>query len=297
MTVPKAKETSGAHASVDEKDQPSGWIDHLFTGIPMTWPRVVVFAVVAGVVTAVLNLVPALADTSATDIAVSYEWWLLFGVIIASNCEKPAEAALKVFVFFLVSQPLVYLVEMPFLGASVWGYYRYWFIATIACLPAGALANTMRRRGVPGTIALVLAVVMLASLVGFYGMKVSYQFPRHLITLIFSVVLIVVLVAEFTRAGKARVVAGVVSAILVAASVAYQIWGIAPSSTSAILPEGEWTATLDGPGTVEVDGDELVYSSSQLGSGTVTCTDANGTTIVFDVGMNGDRIPYANQRE
>ena len=71
MTVAKTKDTSGAHASAGEKCQLSGWIDHLFTGVPMTWARVVTFAVVAGVVTAALNLIPALADTSATDIAVS----------------------------------------------------------------------------------------------------------------------------------------------------------------------------------------------------------------------------------
>jgi hypothetical protein len=262
----------------------------------MGWPVVIVFAIVAGLVTAVLNLIPALADTSATDIAVSYEWWLVFGVIIATNCKGPVEAALKVFVFFLVSQPLVYLVEMPFLGVGVWGYYPYWLGATVACLPAGALANQMRERGALGTVALAMALAMLAVLAGLYAWKAWFAFPRHLVTTAFTVVAMFVLAAEFGRPGKTRLAMFALAVALLVASVAYQVWGVPESSTAAPLPEGTWSAELDGPGSVEVNGDQLVYNTSTLGAGTVTCTDASGRTIVFDVGMDGSRVPYVRQR-
>jgi hypothetical protein len=271
-------------------------LDRLFTGTPMGWPVVIGFAVVAGVATAALNLVPALADTSATDIAVSYEWWLVFGVVIATNCESPLEAALKVFVFFLVSQPLVYLVETPFLGAHVWGYYPYWLGATVACLPAGALANQMRRRGTVGMVALALALAMLAVLAGYYGWKTWYAFPRHLVTVLFTVAAMLALAVEFSRPGKARLAMLALAVALLVASAAYQVWGVPESSTAVPLPEGTWSAVLDGPGSAEVDGSQLVYNTSVLGTGTVTCTDASGRTIVFDVGMDGSRVPYVRQR-
>lgn len=286
----------GVHAAHAQAKEQTGALDHLFMGLPMTWPRVIVFAVVVGAVTAALNLVPALKDTSATDVAVSYEWWLLFGVIVATNCERPVEAGLKTFVFFLVSQPLIYLIEMPFVGPSVWSYLPYWLGATVACLPAGMLANRMRERGILGTIALVMALAMLAFLAGDYGWKAWYLFPRHLFTALFVLVEMVAFAVEFSRPGRARVAMLVVTAALLAASVVYQLRGYPASSNAAVLPEGTWTATLDGPGSVEIEGDQLDYSSNTVGSGTVTCTDADGHTIVFDVGMDGRRVVYIKQR-
>lgn len=286
----------GAHAAHAPSEGQAGPLDRLFTELPMTWPRVIVFAVVVAVITAALNLVPALKDTSATDVAVSYEWWLLFGVIVATNCERPVEAGLKTFVFFLVSQPLIYLIEMPFLGPSVWSYLPYWLGATVACLPAGMLANKMRERGVLGTIALIMALAMLAFLAGDYGWKAWYLFPRHLVTALFILVEMVALAIEFSRPGRARVAMLAVTAVLLVAAVVYQLWGYPASSSAAVLPEGTWTATLDGPGSAEIEGDQLSYSSNTVGSGTVTCTDANGRTIVFDVGMDGRRVVYVNQR-
>ena len=263
----------------------------------MSWPRVIVFAVIVGVVTALLNLIPALKDTSATDIAVSYEWWLLFGVIVATNCERPLEAALKVFVFFLVSQPLVYLVEMPFLGSGVWSYYPYWFRATLLCLPAGALANKMRDRGALGMVALVLALAMLFFSAVDYGLKAWLAFPRHLVSALLSAAVMVVLVAEFARPGKARAAMAVAALALVVASFLYQTSLSAESSCSAVLPDGQWSASLDGPGRVDVSGDELVYYyRTGSAGGTITCTDESGQTVTFDVALNGDQGVDLKQR-
>ena len=96
--------------------------NRVFGGINMTWKKVIIFALITGVYTGLINLVPFLYETSFRDIAVNIEWWVLFGVIIASNCKKPLESGLKIFVFFLISQPMVYLVEMPFLGVGIWSY-------------------------------------------------------------------------------------------------------------------------------------------------------------------------------
>ena len=60
---------------------------------------------------------------------VSFESWIFFTVIIMANCyrqedtkdgsffekiRQPLICAAKVFVFFLISQPLIYLFEVPF---------------------------------------------------------------------------------------------------------------------------------------------------------------------------------------
>ena len=104
-----------------------------FGGIDMTWPKVLIFAVISAVYTAAVNLIPALSDTSLQDIAINPECWLLFAVFIIMNCGTWKEASLKCFVFFLVSQPLIYLIEVPFnsMGWGVFRNYGYWFMIFI----------------------------------------------------------------------------------------------------------------------------------------------------------------------
>ena len=87
-----------------------------FGSLPMTWPVVCVSAAIIGVYVGVINQIPILYDTSFRDIAVSYEWWVLFAVLIVSNCKSAREAGMKCLVFFLISQPIIYLVELPMLG-------------------------------------------------------------------------------------------------------------------------------------------------------------------------------------
>ncbi|MEK5186196.1 hypothetical protein [Solibacillus sp. FSL W7-1324] len=93
-------------------------IKKYFGQFTMTWPRVIFFALFTAVYTALINQVSLLKDTSFQDIAIYVDWWILFAVFIIVNCEKWWEAALKCFVFFLVSQPLIYLIEVPFLTSS-----------------------------------------------------------------------------------------------------------------------------------------------------------------------------------
>lgn len=106
------------------------------------WSRVIILAVITAVYTAVINLMPFLKETSFQDIAISLECWILFAVFIIVNCKNWWEASLKCFVFFLISQPLIYLIEVPFnsLGWRIFQYYKYWFIMTVLTLPGAVVA-------------------------------------------------------------------------------------------------------------------------------------------------------------
>lgn len=109
----------------------------------MGWLAVILFAVVAGAYTGIVGSIPAAEGTSFKDIAISYEWWVIFAVVIASNCTKSWESALKIFVFFLISQPLCFIVEVVF-GLSVdqalYYYCSIWGPATLLALPGGFIA-------------------------------------------------------------------------------------------------------------------------------------------------------------
>ena len=78
----------------------------------MSWKNVILMAIVTAIITAVLKLLPFLNGTSFQDIAINLECWILFAVFIIVNCKNYKDAAIKCFVFFLISQPLIYFTEV-----------------------------------------------------------------------------------------------------------------------------------------------------------------------------------------
>ena len=118
----------------------------LFGGIDLTWPKLIIAAVAAGVFTAAMAIIPGLHYTSFIAVTVSFEVWILLGILIIMNSKSNLDSALKCFVFFLISQPLVYLLQVPFSwqGWGLFKYYRYWFLWTVLCFPMGFIGYYMK---------------------------------------------------------------------------------------------------------------------------------------------------------
>ena len=98
-------------------------IDKLYGGLDMNWLKVILFAVIAGAMTAAFLMMPVFKGTSFERMGVYLEAWIFFAVIIMANCKKPLESAGKTFVFFLVSQPLIYLIQVLF-SSPGWYLFR-----------------------------------------------------------------------------------------------------------------------------------------------------------------------------
>ena len=62
--------------------------DKVSGGINLTWPKVIIAAVIAGVITAVIAIIPQFRYTSFIGITVSFEVWVLFGVRYHHNYEQ-----------------------------------------------------------------------------------------------------------------------------------------------------------------------------------------------------------------
>ena len=126
----------------------------------MSWLTVILFAVAAGIYTGAVMLIDALEETSFQDIGIAHEWWVFFAVIIVVNCNKSWEAMLKCFVFFLVSQPLVYIVQILFGSLTIdkaWLYYGgVWLPATFLTLPGGFIAYHCKKQNLLGAVILGL---------------------------------------------------------------------------------------------------------------------------------------------
>ena len=120
----------------------------LFGEIDLTWKKLIIFAVITAVYTALMAIIPITKDTSFRDISVYMEWWILFGIIIIANSKSPKDSALKCFIFFLISQPLIYLLQVPFssVGWKIFGYYKHWFIITLCTLPMGFVGYYIKKK-------------------------------------------------------------------------------------------------------------------------------------------------------
>ena len=152
----------------------------LFGEIDLTWKRVIIFAVLAGVYTALTTIIPGLKDTSFHTIAVTFEVWILFGIIIIMNSKSNKDSALKCFIFFLISQPLVYLLQVPFSyqGWNLFGYYKYWFIWTVLCLPMGYIGYYIKKDKWWGYLILFPMILMVAESYAKYLSDFMFAYPK-----------------------------------------------------------------------------------------------------------------------
>lgn len=177
----------------------------IFGGMKMSWPFVIVFAVIAGAFTALMAItVPR--GWSLYQIAATLEAWVVLAVFIIANCKKPSEAALKTFVFFLISQPLVYLIQVPFsaLGFGLFRYYPYWFLVTVLTFPGAWLGWYIKKDNVPA--ALILSVMTsLQILIGTdYVRECIYIFPHMLFAAVFCFASVPIMILGVFHTAKAR---------------------------------------------------------------------------------------------
>ena len=194
-------------------------IKKLFGGIDLTWPKLIIAAVIAGVFTAAMAIIPAVQNTSFTTITVSFEVWILFGILIIMNSKSNLDAALKCFVFFLISQPLVYLIQVPVsrYGWALFGYYRYWFLWTVLCLPMGYIGYYMKKNKWWGYLILLPMIVLTAYSLLSYFASFLFSSPRYILICLFcacAMVFYPVFIFEDKKIQKAGAAIGAVLVIV-----------------------------------------------------------------------------------
>ncbi len=236
----------------------TNWIkrcaDRLYGGLYMTWLTVILYAVGAAVLTSVFLILPLFKDTSFERMGVTLEAWIFFAVILMANCKKPLESALKTFVFFLVSQPLIYLIQVPFTvqGWGIFHYYRYWFIWTVLTFPAAFVGWYITKKN-------WLGVLILAPVLGFLGYT-AYEtgaacfraFPHLLIAALFCLMQIALYVFVFFPKTPQRLV-GVLIPVIVIVVLAF----VTPQVDLQLTEPLPGDPTFSEEATVEVD-DESV---------------------------------------
>ena len=158
----------------------------IFGRIDLNWKKLIIFAIIAGVYTGVMAMLPIAKDTSFADITISFEVWILFGILIIMNSKSAKDSALKCFVFFLISQPLVYLTQDAINHSKLFlTYYRFWIGWTIFTIPMGFIGHYMKKDKWWGLIILTPALIFLGIHYSGFLNQTIYSFPYHLLSTLF----------------------------------------------------------------------------------------------------------------
>lgn len=184
----------------EKKNYLRRFTDWLFGGINMSWPVVILFAVATAVVTSVFLIVPIFLHTSFINMGTTFEAWIFFAIIIMSNCKKPLESAFKTFVFFLISQPLIYLIQVPFseMGWQLFMYYRYWFIWTLLTFPMALAGWFIKKKNWLSLLILSPMLFYLAFTSANAFLYSFKHFPYQIITAIFCLLQVILYLYAFT---------------------------------------------------------------------------------------------------
>ncbi len=164
-------------------------------------------------------LIPQARDTSFADISITFEWWILFGTIIIMNSKSNLDSALKCIVFFLISQPLVYLVQVPFsdLGWGIFVYYKGWFIWTLLTFPMGYIGYWLKKDKWWGLFIIVPIMFFLGYHYSGFLRECWTYFPHHLLSVIFCAACIILFGLYIFKDEKVRRAALIIGIIIIIA--------------------------------------------------------------------------------
>lgn len=191
----------------------------LFGNYNLTWKKLIVFAILIGVYVGLINQVSFLYETSFRDIAITFEWWILFGIFIIMNSKSNKDSALKCFIFFLISQTLIFLVEVPFLGWVVLVYYKWWFIYTLFTIVMGYIGYYMKKDKWYSLIILLPMLLLLSTYASGFLSDVLFYFPHHLLSFIFSIVTLIMYPLVLFNNKKIKYIGLAISIVLLIYSV------------------------------------------------------------------------------
>ena len=283
-------------------------IKKLFGGIDLTWTKLIIFAIIAGAYTALMAILPATKNTSFEDITVYFEVWILFGIIIIMNSRSPMDSALKCFVFFLISQPLVYLLQVPFsaLGWGIFGYYRYWFIWTLFTLPMGYIGYYMKKDKWWGLLILTPILLLLGYHYANYLGKTIFFFPHHLLSMLFCFATILLYPQVIFNDKKIRTAGLIISIVIILAASVYTLINRHVYNTTLLSNGGEAGAVFDGTykayledesfGTIQIEYNEAIEDyllNARLVKGGKTklfLVDPKGNTTVYELDISYSSI-------
>lgn len=255
----------------------------------ITWGKTILLSIFCGIITGIIPLIKILDKTSFHNIAECFEIWVLLAMFINLNSKKPLEAGLKTFVFFLISQPLCYLIQVPFYsdGFEIFKYYTYWAILTVLTFPGSILAWYTKKGNWISALILSVALFLLNYELLEHFNTLTKSFPYQLLAVIFIIFEIILFVNMLFFDKKKRIFLYVVSIItIIFAFVNTTITNDKVKNLDHVgvyvLDDGEYTLIENDEGVdVELEGTSLTAKSKKYGEYTIKLKDENDNIIIF----------------
>lgn len=280
---------------------------NLFGNIKISWKFLIIFAVAIGIFVGVLARIPFLENTSFSDIAVVLDMWIILAILIIINCKTRKEAVLKTFIFFLISQPLIYLTEVIIdsifsdinFFAHLFEYFNNyyfhggnWFFWTLLTIPGSAIAFEIKKDNLIASLILSVATGYLA-FAGSYGLlnSILKTFPNHLLNALICLFAAFSLGLLILKSKRPKILNLSLTAVLFLCGIIvffFQNFASFPKTYSVEYADGTFfseTATLeDSPVEIEItdSGKKLVFTAENIFEPTeIQLKDSLGNTHTY----------------
>ena len=275
-------------------------IKKIFGGIDLNWKKLIIFAIIAGVYTAIMAMLPIAKNTSFADITISFEVWILFGIIIIMNSKSAKDSALKCFIFFLISQPLVYLIQDIINHSKLFlTYYRFWVIWTICTIPMGFVGYYMKKDKWWGLVILTPMLIFLGiHYSGFLGETLFY-FPFHLLSTLFCVATLLLYPICIFNNKKVRITGIIISLIILIVMTFISFTNNTTYNTTLLVSDSETGEVFDDSykvylenekiGKVNIEYDESLEDYKinaefkRAGKTNLVLEDSNGNKKIYEI--------------
>lgn len=192
-------------------------IKDIFFNYELTWKRLIIFSIICGVITGIIPLIKIFNDTSIHNISECFEMWILLAMFAILNSKKPLEAGLKTFVFFLISQPLCYLVQVPFYtgGFEIFQFYKTWFYFTLLTFPGGIVAFYTKKENYLSVFILSLAFLLLGYEFNIHLNTLLTSFPHQLLAILFILTECILFINIIFNDKKKRIILYIIYALII----------------------------------------------------------------------------------
>ena len=272
----------------------------IFGRIDLTWKKLIIFAIIAGIYTWVMAMLPIAKDTSFADITISFEVWILFGVLIIMNSKSAKDSALKCFVFFLISQPLVYLIQDLINHSNLFlTYYRFWIIWTICTIPMGFVGYYMKKDKVWGLVILTPMLIFLGVHYSGFLNQTIYNFPFHLLSTLFCLVTMLLYPICIFNNNKVKIAGTAISILIIISMTIIALFNNTVYNTTVLTNGGDAGAVFDDSYNVYLEDDKygkvyIAYDESledymvnaeftKTGKTNLILEDSNGNKTIFEI--------------
>lgn len=230
----------------------------LFGEIDLSWKKLIAFSILAGAYTAIMAMIPITNNTSFEDISISFEVWILFGILIIMNSKSAKDSALKCFVFFLISQPLVYIIQDLINHSNLFStYYRFWVLWTFGTIPMGFIGYYMKKDKWWGLLILVPMLIFLGIHYCGFLAETLFSFPNHLLSALFCVATIIIYPIFIFNNKKIKNIGLIISLIIIISMTFISLTNRIIYKTTILVSDSDSGEVFDNNYKVNLENDKI----------------------------------------